>query len=319
MSISDDAIAKATAALFGGSDESAPAETAVEAEEAPEVEAAEEPEAEVEPVEAAAEEKPTEESDKPAEENEAFKKLAEREREFRKKELEFKKQASKLSQRMKELEARESKLKNPDTLLDVLDSMGMTMDQFQRGLLTGELKVEKPQLDPATQKQLEIERELQALKEFREQERQRQERAELEHHLNVWRGKVKESVSQFENLADWFGDELDEVVKEAEAAGEAYAQEYNEAPDINELLSVLDAKYGKQLSRLKSRIAPKVEEKPKKEASQPKSKTLTHNHTRSVTADTSKEDLVAKVAKSNPRDVMQERAMAIFKKHGQLL
>lgn len=313
MTLSPEAIEKA-AQMLGSEPE-------VEAEEV-----AQQPEAQddAEPVEPAEQEPQEEvEPEKPKESSkqaEQFQQLAEREREFRKRELSFKKQSEELSKRISEIEKRENWLNNPENLLEILDAKGMTVEQFQRNLLTGKLDVDRPKVDPVLEKQSQLEKELQELKQFREQVRLQQEQAELEQHLNAYRSEIRNSVPQYENLTEWFGDSLDEVVSEAEQAAEAYAQEYDEAPEVAEILSNLNAFYGNKLERVKSKYSkPAATPSEKKQEPKPTGKTLSHNHTRSVAADTKGDDVVSKVMTRNARDVMNERAMEIFKKHGQLL
>jgi len=314
MSISEEALAKAAASL-SQAEEAPQSEPVFEEEVAEVVEEAEDSEESVEVPPSESEPDPKEEP-----KSKKFQQLAEREREFRQRELQFKQQAESLSQRMKALEERETKLNNPDTVFDVLDSLGMSVEQFQRGILTGHVKVEKPEVDPLAQKLGQYEKELLELKEFREQVRKQQERAEIDQHLNAYRGEIRSAVPQFENLAEWFGDSIEDAVAEAEQAAELYAQHYKEAPEVTDILSNLDAYYGKKLERFKSKSAALKASTPAKPAVKTEgNKTLTHNHTRSVAVDTSGDDVFSKVLKGNVKEVMYERALAAFKKHGQLL
>ena len=317
MSLSPEALEKA-AQMLGTESESE------EVVEQPEVEAeeaaveAEEPAEEVEEAEKV--EEPQEKEEESSEQSKQFQQLAEREREFRKQELAFKKQSKELSQRLQEVEKRESWLNDPDTLFEILDAKGMKVEDFQRRLLEGRVRLEKDEVDPMLEKQSKLEKELQELQQFREQVRLQQEQAELEQHLNAYRNDIRKAVPQYENLTEWFGDSLDEVVSEAEQAAEAYAQEYDEAPEVAEILSNLNAFYGNKLDRVKSKYSkPAATPSEKKQEPKPTGKTLSHNHTRSVAADTKGDDVVSKVMTRNARDVMNERAMEIFKKHGQLL
>lgn len=321
--ISEDAIAKAASLLNSQEAEEETQQETVEVPESeviePTTEVDEEPQAEAEPEqEAEVEEKAPKPQPSP-EIDEQFKKLAEREREFRKREIQFKKQAEELSKKIQTLEERENKLNNPDHLLDILEAKGMSLADFQTKILTGDIKLEKEQKDPVLEQQTQLQKELQELKEFREQVLRQQEQAELEQHLNAYRGEIRKAVPQFENLTEWFGDSLDDVVAEAEQAAELYAQEYEEAPEVSDILSQLDALYGKKLERVKSKyVKPAAETAPKKEQPKSSGKALSHNHTRSIAADTSQDDVVSKVLKGNARDVMTDRAMELFKKHGQL-
>lgn len=314
MSHSEQDLAKAAEML-----DSSVEETVEEAVEQPEQTVESEAEAE-----AVVEEEPQEvKKEEPSpEQAKQFQQIAEREREFRKRELEFKRQSEELSRKLKEIEQRENLLNNPENLLEILDAKGMTVEQFQRNLLTGKINLEKPEVDPIAQEQAQLKKELQELKAFREQVQRQQEQAELEQHLNAYRGEIRAAVPQFENLTEWFGDSLDEIVSEAEAAAEAYAQQYDEAPEVADILSNLDAFYARKLEKIKSKYQPKAAEPSKdKPAPKPAGKTLSHNHTRSVAADTDGDDVVSKVirGKESPRDVMERRALEIFKKHGQLL
>lgn len=297
---------------------------APEAPEASETEEAQEASETSEPAEAEAAETPAEEEaekPEPAEEpkvSQQLEKIAQREREFRKREIEFKRHAEELSQRMKDLEARENKLNNPSTLFDILDGMGMTVEQFGRHLLEGNIPVEKPKVDPVAQEQEQLKRELAELKEFREQMAAQQRQAELDQYVNAYKGEIKAAVPQFENLTEWFGDSMEEIVDEAVQAAELYAEEYEEAPEVSEILSQLDRYYGSKLEKIRSKYKPAEEPKPKKEP-KPAGKTLSHNHTRSIAADTKGDDVFSRLGKEDTRELMQNRALELFKKHGQLL
>ena len=263
-------------------------------------------------------EAPADETPKEDDSSKKFQQLAEREREFRRQELDFKKQSEELSQRMAALEERESKINNPNHLVDILHGMGMTVEDFSTRLLTGQLQVEKPEVDPISQEQEALRKELQELQDFRKSVQQQQEQAELEQHLAAYRNEIRDTVPQYENLSEWFGDSLDEAVEEAEALAEAYAEQYDKAPEVKEILSQMDVAYGKKVERFKSKYSTKETPSEKKPAPKASGKSLSHNHTRSVAVDTKGDDVVSRVLKGNPRDVMQERALQIAKKHGQL-
>lgn len=229
-------------------------------EEAPEVavEAAEEA---VEQPEEAAE---AEEAEAPSEEAKAiddaistrFAKLAEREREFRRMEQRFADQEERMNQRLQELEAREKKLSNPDTLLDTLNAMGLSVEDFQRRLLMNEINVDKPEVDPIQEKLQQLEERQQRLEEWENKMLAQERAAELKSLEDQYLGEVAEAAARYENLSEYFDGNVDEIVSAAHQQAELYAQQYGEAPEIDDLLSQLDNYYGSHLDRFRKKWAP---------------------------------------------------------------
>ena len=314
MVFSQDVLDKAVSAIQSSSTESSePVETAAaeanEPEETPIVENSEPSEPE-----------PTlnveSETVKVKEKDESFDKLAEKEREFRRQELEFKRRERDLSKKFKELEGKESKLKDPNNILDILDAHGLTLEQFQRKILEGNINLDKPEVDPETEAQNKLQQELSDLKEWKNQQEQERVQAEAEHYQSVYRNSIQEAVPQFENLTEWFDGELQEVVDEAYKAAELYAEEHDEAPEIDEILSQLDSYYGKKLTTLKAKYK-KEEPAPVKAEKTAKTsgKSLGHNDTRNIAPKT-EADINKELAKRNPSEVIAERAFDAFRRAG---
>lgn len=234
-------------------------------EQPPEAEATEEAAESSEEVEAAEQETPAEEPESEDKEEKSaaiddaisarFAKIAEKEREFRQTEKRVKEQQELMEKRLQELEAKEKKLANPDNLLEVLDAMGMSVDEFQRKVLLGDVKLEKPEVDPIQQKLQELEAETKRLREWEQTMLQREQAEASKKRYNDYLGSIAEAAPRYENLGEYF-DSTDEIVSVARQQAELYAAEYNEAPEIDDLLSQLDTYYGKELARLRKKLTP---------------------------------------------------------------
>lgn len=258
-----------------------------------EVEApAEQNEAQAPAVEAVESPAPEVKAEEPKElESAKFAKLAEREKQFRQLEKKFADQETRLNAKMAELEAKESKLKNPNTLLDMLEAAGMTPEEFQRKILVGDINVDKPQLDPVQEKLKLLEKELEAQKEFRASlENQRRQEA-ANNFVTEYKGKLRSAAARYENLNEYF-DNVDEIVDVAVKQADAYAAQYNEAPDVEDVLSQLDAYYGKHVQKFKTKyasVSTAVKQAAKAESKEP-SKTMTNSHTQAASGNVPKYD-----------------------------
>jgi uncharacterized phage infection (PIP) family protein YhgE len=235
---------------------------APEAEEAPKVE-------EPEQVEEAAEE-PSKSQEIDDALSARFSKIAEREREFRQVEQRLADQEERIEARLAELEARENKLANPDHLLEVLEGLNMTPDEFQKRMLLGQIQLEKPEVDPVQQKLNELDERTRQVEEMRQEiilQRQQQAEKDLE---NQYLSQVKDAATRYENLSEYFDGDMEEIVRVAHQQAELYASEYNEAPEIEDLLSQLDTYYGGHLDRFRKKWDKPSSEQapaPKKKAS----------------------------------------------------
>lgn len=223
-----------------------------------------------------------------------FAKIAERERQFRQTEKKIAEQQAKIEARLAELEQRESKLKNPDTLLDMIAASGMTVEEFQRKILTGEVKVDKPQVDPIQQKLNELEQELQSQKAFRAQIEEQRKAEFANQYVEDYKGKIRSAATRYEALNEYF-DNVDEIVDVAIKQADAYAAQYKEAPEVEDVLSQLDAYYAKYVQRFKAKFAsqPAAAKSAPKGDKEP-SKTMTNGHTQAASGS---------VSSINPLDV----------------
>lgn len=227
-----------------------------------------------------------------------FAKLAEREKQFRVMEKKFADQEARINSKLSDLETKEAKFKNPDTLLDMLASAGMSVEEFQRRILMGDINIDKPEVDPIQERFNVLEKELAAQKEFRAQiENQRQVEV-ANQFVSTYKGQLRDAAARYENLNEYF-DSVDEIVDVAVKQADAYAAQYKEAPDVEDVLSQLDAYYGKAVSKFRSKYgqAPAEKQAPKPTAKEP-SKTVTNAHTQAASGS---------VPTINPMDVAKGR------------
>jgi small-conductance mechanosensitive channel len=224
-----------------------------------------------------------------------FAKLAERERQFRQSEKKLAETQAKIEARLAELEQRETKLKNPDTLLDMIAAAGLTVEEFQRKILTGEVQVEKPQVDPIQQKLNQLEQELQQQKAFRAELEEQRKLENANKYVEDYKANLRTAATRYEALNEYF-DSVDEIVDVAVKQADAYAAQYKQAPAVEDVLSQLEAYYGKYVQRFKTKFASTSATAGAAAKAEPKepSKTMTNNHTQAASGS---------VATITPRDV----------------
>lgn len=249
-----------------------PQEQSVEAPETEEVEAeeaAEQPEAQAEE-----DQKSTEAKGKAEAMDEAlsarFSKIAEREREFRQVEQRLSQQEERINARLAELEAREQKLSNPDHLLDVLEGLNMTPDEFQKKMLLGQIQLDKPEVDPVQQQLQALEEKTKRFEELEQRLERQQEEARLQEIETRFVADIRNAATRYENLSEYFDGDIDEIVRVADHQAALYVQEHDEVPEVEDVLSQLDAYYGSHLDRFRKKWKPQAsaqEPAPKKKPS----------------------------------------------------